>query len=140
MDCRFCNIQEEHPDRLLREGKYTFAILSDPRLMEGHILVIPKRHVEKMSQLSREERDELLDETIKIEEKLLTKVSGIDIAQHYRPFIPENLLKVNHLHVHIRPRELNDELYSKVQIYEKSVFTPLTEEEITEFKSFLSDV
>jgi len=107
--------------------------------MSGHVLVIPKRHVEKLSELSKEEREELLNETITIEEKLLTKVSGVDISQHYRPFIPENPLKVDHLHVHLRPRELNDELYEKVQIYEKTIFAPLTEEEIGEYKTLCAD-
>ena len=140
MNCRFCDIEKEHPERFIRERNYVFAILSDPRLMKGHVLVIPKRHVEKLSELSKEEREELFDETIKIEEKILTKSSGVDIAQHYRPFIPENPFKVDHLHIHIRPRELNDELYGKVQIFEKVVFSPLTEGEIGEYKTLLSDL
>ena len=114
-------------------------ILSNPRLMRGHTLIIPKRHVEKIGELSKEERDELISETIAIEEKLLTKASGVDLVQNYRPFIPENDLKVSHLHIHLRPRELKDEVYEKVQVNERGVFQPFTEEEIEEYKALLSD-
>ena len=139
MQCRFCAILEAPAGRILREGKYVFAILSDPRLMKGHVLVIPKRHTEKLSELSAEERGELMDEVISIEEKLLTKASGVDLVQNYRPFIPENDLKVDHLHMHLRPRELNDAIYEKVQIYERGIFTPLIEAEIQEYRSLLAD-
>ncbi len=139
MQCRFCAILGAPAGRILREGKYVFAILSDPRLMKGHVLVIPKRHTEKLSELSAEERGELMDEVISIEERLLTKASGVDLVQNYRPFIPENDLKVDHLHMHLRPRELNDAIYEKVQIYERGIFAPLIEAEIQEYRSLLAD-
>jgi histidine triad (HIT) family protein len=140
MPCAFCVLQKDHPEKIIREGEYVFAILSDPHLMKGHALVIPKRHVEKLSELSKDERDELMDEVVKIEEKLLTKAPGADISQHYRPFLPESPLKVNHLHMHIRPRELNDEFYEKVQVAEKDIFVPLTDEERLEYGELLKDI
>lgn len=138
MECRFCNIQKEHSERLLYEKRHVFAILSDPRLMEGHVLVIPKRHVEKLSELSGGEREELMDEVIRVEEKILLEFPGADVVQNYRPFISENALKVNHLHVHIRPRSLNDELYEKVQITEKGVFKPLPDGEMEKYKNLFA--
>ena len=137
MDCRFCELISLHPDAVLRAGAHTFIVLSDPRLMKGHLLVIPKRHVEKLSELTREEREELIDETIRAEEKLLAVFPGCDISQHFRPFIPDNPLKVSHLHVHIRPRTLDDELYLAVQSHEQEIFAPATDAEREEYRKLL---
>ncbi len=137
MDCPFCNIIQSHTERIIHETEYTCTILSDPRLMEGHTLVIPKRHVEKLSELSANERKELLDESIRVEEKLLTIFSGCDVTQHYRPFIAQSALKVDHLHIHVRPREFDDDFYKKVLVYEREVFTALQEEEFVKFAEVL---
>lgn len=130
MNCRFCKIDHKR-SKIIREGKNVFVILSSPRLVDGHLLVIPKRHVEKLSQLNKEERDELVDTVIEFQEKILAKFSsGCDIRQNCRPFLRENEVKVDHLHFHLLPREFKDELYKKCQIYEKEVFRALTEEEM----------
>src|SRR6185295_18637251 len=114
MDCQFCEIINGKTGRILKEGKHVFVVLSNPKLMDGHFLVIPKRHVEKISELNTEERQEFFDETVNLQEKVLEKIApGCDISEHYRPFIPNNKFKVTHLHMHIRPRFLDDELYMK---------------------------
>ncbi len=139
MDCPFCNILTKNKKRIIKENKYTFLVLSDPRLMPGHLLIIPKRHVEKIGELQKEEKEELFAEIIRTQEKILAEVSsGCDISQHFRPFIKQNKLKVNHLHIHIRPRELEDELYERVQKFEKDVFTKLSEKEFQEYKKIFS--
>ncbi len=130
MDCRFCKIDPKK-SRVIKEGKSIFVLLSNPRLVDGHLLVIPKRHVEKLSQLNREERDELINTVIEFQEIILAKFSsGCDIRQNCRPFLKEDEVKVDHLHIHLFPREFEDELYKKCQIHEKEVFRMLTEEEM----------
>ena len=140
MHCPFCDIQKEEKGKILRDNKYTFVVLSDPRLMSGHLLVIPKRHVERMVELTKEEREEFFDQTIELQEKILgTVAQGCDISEHYRPFLPNGKLKVAHLHMHIRPRSLDDDLYMKVQIHEKDIFLPPTQEEFERFKNLLKE-
>ncbi|TSC82307.1 MAG: histidine triad (HIT) protein [Parcubacteria group bacterium Gr01-1014_20] len=140
MTCPFCEVLVSKKERVLVEKLHVFVMLSDPRLMPGHLLVIPKRHVEKLSELLEAERKELFDVVIEAEEKILREVaSGCDIGQHFRPFIYQNKLKVNHLHVHLRPRELKDELYEKSQIYEKDVFKDLSQEEFDRFKKVFNN-
>ena len=140
MNCRFCDIVNGTGDNILRQTEHSFAILSDPRLMPGHMLVIPKRHVERLGELSKEERDDLIDETIKLQEKILKAVApGCDICEHFRPFIPDNSLKVSHLHIHLRPRALDDGLYEKVQIYEKALFREPDNGEFEKYKKLLAD-
>ena len=55
MDCPFCNINSEKT-RILEDKKFVRVIFSNPRLMPGHLLIIPKRHVEKISELNKEEQ------------------------------------------------------------------------------------
>jgi len=140
MECRFCKIATENSERIIRSTKHTFTVLSDPKLMSGHLLIIPRRHVEKLSELSKEERTDLFEEVINLQEKILKNIApGCDICEHYRPFIPDNKLKVSHLHIHLRPRELDDELYEKVQIREKDVFKDIENKEWKKYKELLKD-
>jgi len=139
MNCPFCDIIENQKEKFIREGKNTIVILSDPKLMDGHMLVIPKRHVEKISELNIEERNELFDQVVKLQEEILEKIAtGCDITQHFRPFINQNSLKVDHLHVHIRPREFEDDLYKKVQIHEREVFSKLDGGYLEKYKKLFS--
>jgi len=132
-NCPFCNIDPKR-SKTVKEGKSVIVILSNPRLVDGHLLVIPKRHVEKLSQLSKKERDELVDTVIEFQEKILSKFSsGCDVRQNCRPFLKESEVKVDHLHIHLLPREFEDELYKKCQVFEKEIFRMLTEEEKEKF-------
>src|SRR3989344_7071444 len=129
MKCPFCNINKEKTV-IINEGKNTRVILSNPKLMQGHLLVIPKRHVEKISQLEKNEREELFDKVIEFQEKILVKIAkGCDIRQNFRQLQKEDNLKVNHLHIHLQPREFEDKLYNKSQIFEKQIFSELTKQE-----------
>jgi len=130
MSCPFCDIDAER-NRVIKSGKHVFAIFSNPRLMEGHLLVISKRHVERISELDEEEKKELFDMVTDLQEKIIKKIApGCDIRQHYRPFQGQSNLKVDHLHIHLQPRRFEDEVYKQCQVSEKDVFKPLTEEEI----------
>ena len=136
--CPFCSIVEENIERILRQTNHVFVVLSNPRLMEGHMLVIPKRHVEKISELIPLEQKEIFDELVNVEEKLLKNgASGCDINQHFRPFLEQSRLKINHLHFHVCPRELNDELYQVVQKHERDVFRDVSQEEISKYKTII---
>mgnify|MGYP001616142049 CR=1 FL=1 len=134
--CVFCNLNLERT-RIIYKSEKSYIILSNPALMKGHCLVIPKRHVEKLSELGIEERKDLLEQIIQIEERLLKKFPGCDIRQNYRPFQQQSNLKINHLHFHLQPRELYDELYKKSQIYETQVFKFLSSEEAEALKNFI---
>lgn len=138
MNCVFCEIITENFERIIRQTERVFVVLSNPKLMRGHLLVIPKRHVEKLDELDKEERTELFEEIINVENKILEKIaSGCDITQHYRPFVQQNNLKVDHIHFHLKPREFEDELYKKVQIHEKELFSELTKEELEEIEKLI---
>jgi diadenosine tetraphosphate (Ap4A) HIT family hydrolase len=138
MECRFCNLEEKESERILKVFTHCTVIFSNPRLMPGHLLVIPKRHLLNLCELSEEERKELFDVTITYQEKILKHVApGCDIKQHNRPFITENDLKVDHLHIHLQPRGFEDELYLKSQIHDIQIFQKLTQVEVSELATLL---
>ena len=136
MECPFCSINDEKT-RILKEYKYVRVIFSNPRLMPGHLLVIPKRHVEKISELNEKERKELFDVMIKYQEKILKHFSGCDIRQNNRSFQKQGTLKVNHLHIHLQPRKFKDELYYQCQKYETKIFKKLSENELKKYSKIL---
>jgi histidine triad (HIT) family protein len=137
-DCPFCDIVSQGRV-LLRETSLVVVILSNPRLMPGHTLVIPKRHVERMVELTSEERVEMLNTAIEMEERLLAAgAPGCDIRQHYRPFLPRGAIKVNHVHIHVQPRSLEDELFRQAEKGERALFAPLSDAERDEWQGKLS--
>jgi histidine triad (HIT) family protein len=128
--CPFCEI-DKNKTRIVWEGKNVFVVLSNPRLMFGHLLIVPKRHIEKLSELKKEEKKELFEATIKFQEKILKFIAkGCDIRQNFRPFQKQDGLKINHLHIHLQPRKFKDELYKRCQIFEKKIFCPLSKKEM----------
>lgn len=138
-DCAFCPPKLVQ-DEVLEEKEHVFVKLSNPRLMPGHVLVIPKRHVSSLSELSPVERAELFDTAMALQEKIkaLSPGNGCDLSQHDRPFMPTTKLTVpQHLHVHLRPRTWQDGYYQAVSRHETAVFQELPEGEIERFREIL---
>lgn len=137
-DCPFCNIHSER-NTILKKTSKVIVLLSNPRQMPGHLLVIPRRHVERPSQLTAAERKELFDTIIHYQEKILSTLSsGCDIAEHYRPFIKENNIKVDHIHFHLKPRKLRDKLFQQSEKYSGALFAYPTKKELSEISRKLS--
>lgn len=129
-DCPFCGCAKEE-NRILKEGDYAYVIFSNPRLMPGHLLVIPKRHVDgRVGNLSKAERDEIFDLLAEFQEKILEKIAhGCDIRQKFKPYVKESRTHVDHMHWHLYPREFKDPLYEKADIGYESLYKDLPEEE-----------
>lgn len=126
-NCPFCEIAKE--ERILKEGKFSYAFLSNPRLMAGHVLVTPKRHVAKISELTRKEQNEIFDLLIEYQTKILEKLSsGCEIRQNFKPYLKEGRTHVTHVHFHILPREETDEL-QKVEGGRTAMYVDFSQEE-----------
>ncbi|OGF83053.1 hypothetical protein A3B18_02580 [Candidatus Giovannonibacteria bacterium RIFCSPLOWO2_01_FULL_46_13] len=135
INCPFCNVDDEA--RILAQGKKVFAILSNPRLLPGHTLVIPKRHVEKIGELTKAERAELFDTAVKFQKKIISRfASGCDMRQNYRPFLSQDGVKVDHVHIHLLPREPND-ILKEVLKHEKKMWSSLVPSERKKFTEIL---
>ena len=133
LNCPFCEIDKTRT-RVIQETLHARVILSNPRLMPGHTLVIPKRHIEKPSEFTAEERQEIFNTVLAMQEKIMAVFSsGCDIRQNCRPFMPQSRVKVDHVHFHLQPREMEDELYQVSQIHEKQLWQDLAQEEMEKF-------
>jgi len=101
--------------------------------MPGHILVIPIRHVEKLSDLNEQELLEIMKTVIEYQKKILTFAKGCTIHNNYMPFLPESRTTVDHLHIHLWSRENKDELYEKMLIHQHDLFHDLSQEDIEKY-------
>ena len=138
-DCPFCKINPEIT-HVIAERENVYVAMSNPRLVPGHLLVIPKRHIENIKDLLQRENDQLLSTIFDFEKRILNYSPGCDLRQNYRPFLKDGQLKVGHLHFHLLPRFENDELYTKSQIYEKDIFQPLpADDERQKFSDMFRD-
>lgn len=130
MSCPFCSIPENEKQRMLFEGQATVAFLTNPRMMPGHTLVIPQRHVKKLSELKKKERNEIMETLIKFEEKITKEIaSGCDIRRHYHPYESKEGRHMEHLHIHLYPRSSGDEFNKKVEGHHQEVIDDLKDEE-----------
>lgn len=127
-DCRFCNINPERT-KIVEEFEHVKVILANPRLMPGHLLVIPKRHVERMSELNDAELLELIHVVNTYCDKVLKFAKGYMVKNNFMPFLEESRLKVNHMHIHILPRNFSDDLYTKALFNESTLYEDLSDEE-----------
>lgn len=133
-DCPFCDTKEQ----VLKENERAKVILSNPRKVPGHFLVIPKRHVEAPWELEKDEITDIFDLIFFVEKKIIGKLGdGIDIRQNYRPFLKQSNLKVDHVHFHVYPRYFDDYLYKVSEKFEADLFTDLDEDEHKEVTKLL---
>ena len=109
--CVFCKIFKEKNDKknyIVVRTKFAFAVLNIYPYNNGHMLIVSNRHVNDLSKLRKEERDDLLDllEAIK---SLVQKVVhpagynvGINLGRVAGAGFP------GHLHIHLVPRWKGD--------------------------------
>lgn len=101
--CDFCDIGKL--GRLTIRYTDLFAsFVSLPSFREGHCLVIPRRHVERLDELTAEEAQSIFSELGRLS-RLLDAGYGYGVMQKYMPLQKQNGVKMSHLHFHVFPRE-----------------------------------
>ncbi len=106
MDCIFCKIVEKKiPARIILESDKSLAFLDAFPLTKGHSLVIPKKHYEKVQQMSADENYDLFQLVQKVTEKVDALTNAELIAVHNGK---ESGQEIPHVHVHIIPRTAGD--------------------------------
>lgn len=125
-NCPFCSPTE----RILKQNDSAQVILSNPRKVPGHILVVPKRHIEQPWQLEPNELQDIFSLIFDVEQKIIGELGdGCDIRQNYRPFLKQSQLKVDHLHFHVIPRSLDDYIHTVSEKFESDLFAELDDTE-----------
>jgi diadenosine tetraphosphate (Ap4A) HIT family hydrolase len=132
--CPFCNLK----DRILKENDHAILILSNPRKVPGHILVVPKRHIEEPWQLTADELTDIFKLIFFAEQRILGNLGdGVDIRQNYRPFKKQDDLKKNHVLFHVVPLAQDDYIYTISEKFERDLFAELDDLERKEVEKLL---
>lgn len=135
--CSFCKLKNNAKNTILYVDDLSVVLMANPRKIAGHLLVIPKRHVERLDELRKPELDTITTMLSILSQKIAHEFSeGYDIAQHYRPFTREDGIKVSHLHFHLLPRYKDDPLHIHLKDYERGVLADVTEKERNAMKGF----
>lgn len=120
-ECVFCDILQGKISRaLIAENEHAIAVMDSYPVQEGHCLIIPKKHHESLIEIPEKELWGVMQLAVKVETAMMKalKCGGIDLKQHYRPFLKQSKLKVNHLHFHLIPRNKDDEIFKTVLVHE----------------------
>ncbi len=105
IDCPFCRLAPS--GECYYENKYFYAAYNISPILPGHSLVIPKRHVVRLADLSEIETQEVMPFVIKVNRILseLFKTNDFDISIQDGTAAGQTVM---HLHIHIIPRILGD--------------------------------
>ena len=104
MDCIFCDIiQRKRPGFFIYEDETHIAFLDKYPIDYGHSLVLPKKHFEKVTDMTAEAVGELFSNIPKIAKAIIktTKADAFSMAQNNGRAAKQI---VPHVHVHIIPR------------------------------------
>ncbi|MFB5603514.1 MAG: HIT family protein [Nitrosopumilus sp.] len=106
MDCIFCRIANgEIPTKIITETNHSIAFLDAFPLTKGHTLVIPKKHHEKIQNMSSEENIDLFSTVHSVISKV-DKLTGATLMAVHNG--KEAGQEIPHVHVHLVPRSPND--------------------------------
>lgn len=143
--CPFCNLDQER-NRVICDTGVVLVILSNPRLMPGHTLVIPREHAGAIFELSPFAQQQLILTALSFQKRMIEifswiwdKPAGCDLSIHTRPFMPRTQLSIpGHAHIHLRPRHWEDAYYEKVLKHETDFFQVPVDEELAHYQRILS--
>lgn len=106
--CIFCNaVDQDIKDNnslLVAMGKFTLTVLNLYPYNNGHLMVVPKRHLDSFEKLSGEERIEIMD-NLDLASRALTRVlkpEGFNIGANIGKVSGAGI--ADHIHFHIVPR------------------------------------
>lgn len=114
--CVFCAAlaAEDAESLVLHKGRDCFVVLNLYPYNNGHLMVVPNRHIAALSDATPQERCELMD---------LTRLAELALTEVYRPQglnVGMNLGRaagagvVDHMHIHVVPRWLGDANFMSV--------------------------
>ena len=109
-DCVFCKIiSGEFSTRKIYEDEFTLAFLDISKDVDGHILVVPKKHVKNILDCDNETLARVMDTVKKVSNHLIQNC-GYDGVNLLNASDESAGQSVFHLHIHIIPRKKEDGL------------------------------
>lgn len=110
MNCVFCKIlNKEIPSYKIYEDEYTYAFLDIAEDVDGHTLIIPKKHVCNVLDVDEETLTHVMNTTKKIMNHYVDdlKFDGCNILNASGEAAQQSVM---HLHFHVIPRKNNDQI------------------------------
>ncbi len=109
MDCIFCKIVNgDIPAYKVYENDKVLGFLDISQTTKGHTLLIPKKHVANLYELSSEDASEIFSVVPMVANALKKafKPIGLNLVNNTE----KPLQTVNHFHIHLLPRYSSDSL------------------------------
>ncbi len=113
-DCVFCKIvNKEVPADIVYEDDNFIGFLDANPEMEGHTLVVPKKHFKTLLDMPSSLGNEMLEAIKKVALKLIEdgKAEGFNIIFNINKIAGQ---EVDHVHCHILPRKADDKMKCKM--------------------------
>lgn len=106
MECVFCKIvQGQIPAKIIAKTEHSVAFLDAFPLTKGHSLVIPKKHCQKIQELSEKDNADLFNLVHKVISKVDKLTGSTLVAVHNGKDAGQ---EIPHVHVHLIPRSKQD--------------------------------
>ena len=107
-DCLFCKIiKGDIPSFKIYEDEYTYAFLDISKDVDGHTLVVSKKHVKNILDADEETLSHVMSTVKKISNHYIDKCgySGVNILNNNNESAEQSIM---HLHFHIIPKKDTD--------------------------------
>ncbi|MDD4355613.1 MAG: HIT domain-containing protein [Smithellaceae bacterium] len=112
--CVFCKCSIRCDDYIVFQGKTCFVMLNRYPYVNGHLMIIPERHLGDIAELTMEERGEifaLLDTSVKVLKDAMNP-NGFNIGMNLGKAAGAGIAE--HVHVHLIPRWEGDTNFMSV--------------------------
>jgi ATP adenylyltransferase len=112
--CVFCDQGTSCDNLVLCMGKGAFVMLNRYPYISGHLMIIPRRHISQMEDLSRQEKIEifdLLDLSVRVLKEVM-KPDGFNVGINMGKAAGAGI--DDHLHMHVVPRWSGDTNFMSV--------------------------
>ena len=110
-NCVFCRIAQREFGLILYEDDYTISFMDTAMDVDGHILVIPKKHVQSLLDCDEETALHVMRAVKKVSDHLVDNCGydGVNLLSACGEAAGQSL---GHFHIHIIPRRADDGLGS----------------------------
>ncbi len=106
--CLFCEVVGGRaPAAMVLEEEHVVAFLDIRPVFKGHVLLVPRRHVQTLPDLPAELREPLLEATQRLSAAVVTALGAQGSFVAMNNVVSQS---VPHLHVHVVPRTKGDGL------------------------------
>ncbi len=110
MECIFCDIvARKRPAHILYENARIIAFLDKYPIDDGHTLIVPKKHYERITDMPHEDVAAVFTAVSPVARSVMTATGAVafNVAQNNGR---DAMQIIPHMHVHVIPRQANKTL------------------------------